>query len=283
MRTNKSKLIANLAAVIIASVAMGEALALETVLTAPSKSTAGADVALFYARSTADTGDAYFNESYGAALGLDWAPTKYTAFRLSGSMTREIGISDEKFRMSNTDLSVAFPAYKPIRDLAFNTSASVTAPTNEDDRIFLTYRGSLGASASVVKTFTSTNSYLNRLTLIGLVNASRNFFDYDASREGALNRFWAGTVGVSAGYSIIEYLAVGLGVNNTRGWNSNGGRGLDRYRVGYNLTYKSEPDFSFRLEYVTTDRTFNYDYKSNNIALYDAEIASVVGTLKYDI
>ena len=283
MRTNQSEFIAKLAAVTIVSMTIGEARAMETTVTAPSKSNAGADLAVFYARSTADTNDSYFNESYGTALGLDWAPTKYTAFRLSGSMTREIGIAEEKFRMSNTDLSVAFPAYKPIRDLAFTASASATAPTNEDDRTFLTYRGSLGASGSVAKTFSSSNSVLNRVTLTGIVNASRNFFDFNASREGSLNRFWAATVGVSAGYSIIEYLSAGIGVNNTRGWNSNGGRGLDRYRLGYNLTYKSEPNFSFRMEYVTTDRTFNYDYTSNNVALYDTEISSVVGTLKYDI
>lgn len=261
----------------------GNAQAAEMILTAPAKKNVGGDLAVFYARSTASNEDSYFNESYGAALGLGWTPTAYTAFRLSGSLTREIGESDERFRASNTDLSMGFPTLEPIRDLKFQTSVSATFPTNQDDRQYLTYQGSLGASGSVVKSFTSLSSFLNRLTLIGSGNVSRNFFEYDASREGTLNRFMAATLGVSAGYSIIKYLGVGAGVANTRSWASNGGRGSDRYRLNYNMVYKSEPNFSFRLEYVTTDRTFNYDYRSNNIALYDSEISSVVGTLKYDI
>jgi hypothetical protein len=282
MSIDYKKMIANLTVMTLVMTTLSDAWAIQSTVKAPSKSNTGGDLALFYARSTADSKNAYFNESYGAALALDWAPTKYTAFRVGGSLTREIGVLEEKFRTSNTDVTLSFLSYKPVDELSVNTSVTATLPTNEDDRRYLTYRGSVGGSLSLVKTF-STSSIFNRLLLVGSLNVTRSFFEFDANREGGLNRFWGATAGLSAGYSILEYLSIGAGVANTRGWNSDGGRGLDRYRLNYNLTYKSEPDFSFRLEYVTSDRTFNYDYNSNNIALYDAEISSVVGTLKYEI
>jgi hypothetical protein len=262
MSIDYKKMMAKLLAMVFLTAAFTDAWAIESTLTAPSKSKTAGDLAVFYARSTADSQNSYFKESYGTAIGLKWTPSEYASFRVSTSLTREIGVLEEKFRASNTDVILNFKSYKPWEDIAINSSTTVTLPSNEDDRQYLTYRGSVGGSASVVKSF-PTSSIFKRTSITGNVNVTRSFFEFDANREGGLNRFWGTTAGISAAQDINDKLAVGVG--------------------GSYISYKPQPKYSIRLESVTTDRTFNYDYNTNNIALYDAEISSVVGTLKYDI
>lgn len=239
-------------------------------------------VSVYYSRSTAPESVSDFSHSYGTSLALGFAPIPRSTLRVRGSFDQTLEVREQKFRAANTEISWALPSYSLTPSLDLLPGVLLLLPTNEEDRTYLSYRGTLGSSLAIRKNFSGASArWLRPLSLSLGFSVNRSTFTYEANRAGGLNRYWTAALFGGLGYQFSSKLSLSANLRNSRAWFSNGSRDNDRYAASFGAYYALTEKLSLAIEEVTSDRTFGYDAVSNNVSLYDSRLAYVVGSATY--
>ncbi|GEM_PF-2787568 len=238
-------------------------------------------VALYYARGLAPEDYSGFHHSMGIQLGLGVLIQPTLIARANISLARELGAPIEKFRASNTALSLTkmfnFEKVGWLMPVVFGR-----LPTNEDDRDYLSYLGTIGAGVSLSNDEIFT--FRNNIHAIGAsvdISGARSFFEYTTSLEGAYeNRLWTVSAGGSLVYTLYQRLSFIVSLGNELSWTSVG-KSNEHYQVAAAVQFIAPYGLRFTLRAATADRTFDYDQLTSNIRLYAPESSFVMFTLGY--
>jgi hypothetical protein len=238
-------------------------------------------VTLYYARGLSNERYSSFHHSMGIQLGLGVLIDPTLIARASISLAREFGMPIEKFRASNAALSLTkmfkFEKVGWLMPVVFGR-----LPTNDDDRDYLTYRGTVGAGVSLTNDEIFT--FRNGIHAIGAtldISGARSFFQYTTSIEGAYqNRLWTLSAGGSLVYTLYQRLSFIVSLGNELHWTSVG-RINDRYQIAGAIQFIAPYNLRLTLRAATADRTFDYDQVTPNLRLYTPENSFVMFTLGY--
>lgn len=244
-------------------------------------------VMMYYDRGLVAESTSDFAHRFGLnlSLGVSIQPTLIATVALS--VERELGAPIEYFAASNTRLSLTkmfnFPKIGWLSPTIFGQ-----LPTNDDDREFLSYRGTLGASVN----FFNDQVFKfkgNIHALGGGVNivVARHMFQYTtalgtggAGNPAALNTTWVLGFGANLVYTLYQRLSFILSFRDNLNWNPQG-RGEDRYEVAGGVQFNGPYGIRAGLWLATADRTTDYDRVSSNIKLYRTDGTSLLFSLGY--
>lgn len=250
----------------------------------PHEENIGAMASAYYARSTAHPDTADFYHASGLTLSSYWRIRPQLRLQASSSFDRALGVNEEKFRTGNAQVGLGLEPFLIEDRYQLRFGLTSVLPSNQDDRDFLYYRGSLGGQGSFTHALTHSSLSILRPLRWGFSgHLSRNFFTYDSNSAGNPNTLWSFVLGVDVGYTLSPAWDLSLSLKNTRAWKANGGAGNDRYALSSALSYAWNDRWQTTLSQTTSDRTFGYDRVSPNLALYDASITSIALSIGYTL
>jgi hypothetical protein len=221
-----------------------------------------------YLRSAADQDSAYYQSIAALEFNLDYKLSDSSRLLLSTGVSRDLDALEERNIWSSTSLSYVSRPFEVTETTKFRYRGTVVAPTNSEMRDYLSYRGSLDAGANLTRAWEGLP--VGKSLSVGLSgNASRNFFEYDATKNGSPNTVLSIGSGVTATFEVTDnfQLSGEYGLKKSRKSNDTW---LDtRYEhtlaAGVNLS----KELSVSVSESTENRAYSYDAQTAQFALYD--------------
>ncbi|HET9235810.1 MAG TPA: hypothetical protein VFO10_01085 [Oligoflexus sp.] len=221
-----------------------------------------------YLRSAAGQDSAYYQSVAAIEFNLVHMLLDSSSFLLSTGVSRDLDALEERNIWSATSLAYISSPYEVAKNLEFRYRGTVVAPTNSESRDYLSYRGSVGGSASLTRSWKRLP--IGKSLAVGLSgNASRNFFEYDASENGTPNTTVALGTGVSAALEVTDsvQLSGSYGLKKSRKSNDTW---LDtRYEHKLAAGYSVSNQLALSVSQGTENRAYSYDAQTAQFALYD--------------
>jgi hypothetical protein len=225
-------------------------------------------VSTSYLRSAADQDSAYYQSIAALEFNVGYALADYGNIALSTGVSRDLDALEEINNWSSTSLSYASLPIVLAEKLRFRYSGTVVAPTNSEMRDYLSYRGSLGAGASLSRTWSGLP--VGKSITVGLSgNAVRNFFKYDASEAGVPNTVVALGSALSASFDINDMIQLSGEGGIKRALKSNGTRMPSRFEHEFAAAVNLTKELSVSVSETTENRAYSYDAQTTEFALYD--------------
>ncbi len=225
-------------------------------------------VSTSYLRSAAGQDSAYYQSIAALEFKLGYSLPDSASLSLSTGVTRDLDALEERNVWSSTSLSYRSRAFGVAKDLNFRYSGTVVAPTNPDMRDYLSYRGSLGAAASLTRTWNGLP--VGKSLKLGVSGTgTRNFFEYDATELGRPNTTIALGTAVAASLEVNDLIDLSADYGLKKSRKSNDTWTDTRYEhsvaAGVNLT----DQLSVSVSESTENRAYSYDAQTVQFALYD--------------
>jgi hypothetical protein len=221
-----------------------------------------------YLRSAADQDSAYYQSIAALEFNLGYTLPDSGSLSLSTGVSRDLDALEERNIWSSTSLSYASRPFEVTETLKFRYSGTAVAPTNSEMRDYLSYRGSLGAGASLTRTWSSLP--IGKSVSLGLSgSATRNFFEYDATENGRPNTMVTLGTAVAATLEVTDNIQLSGDYGLKKSRKSNDTWVDTRYEhtlaAGVNLS----KDLSVSVSESTENRAYSYDAQTAQFALYD--------------
>ena len=199
---------------------------------------------------------------------------------LSIGYSDQIDVEDNDSNLENTTLTFSGLGYKFSPNISVLLPASLVFATNEDDRKYRSYRGSILVSPSL--TYAFTEGLLNNLSLSLNGRYNQSNYAYDTTKGETFNPDRAVSLGLSAAYSWQKFQFSG-GFSNSTVYLADGSQLDDRYAASVAASFKQNEQLSYSFSWEQTDRTFGYSGRGSNINFTYADLTLLTFSLTYSI
>ena len=122
---------------------------------------------------------------------------------------------------------------------------------------------------------------LNNFKIVLKSALSRNFYQYNESKDGTVNtsQTWANSS--SFNYNFTEKLSASAYFLHQTARNFNHKRLRDRYEMGQSLAYLFLPQTSFEIGHIIGGSTYKYNGVDNNIKFFNKNDSTVYSSLSF--
>ena len=223
--------------------------------------------------------------AFSAALTYN-LPAVQSEFLSNPSLTLSLGYSDQidvednNSNLENSTLYFSGLGYEFSENLSVVLPATLVLPTNEDDRDFRSYQGSLIASPSLRYKFTE--GLLRNLSLRLDGRYNRSAYEFDTTKGEVYNPESATSLGISAVYSWQKLSFYG-GFSNSTVYLADGSQLDDRYAASLSASFMQNDHLSYSFSWSQTDRTFGYGGQGSNISFNYADLTLLTFSMTYSI
>ena len=208
---------------------------------------------------------AEYTRFYAVGADLSWRLWKTDSLLLKDPSV-SVGLSysddpefeDESSNMGNTSLSFSGTRLELAEGLNLGLGLTAVLPTNEDDRDYISYQGSL------LLTPTLGYELANGLRIDLSSTINRSFYTYETTKGGSYNPRASWSPGIAVSYQ-YEQISASAGVSNSRVLLTDGSRLDDTYRASVSLGWAPSEALGLGLFWQQTDRTFGYNRVRPNI------------------
>lgn len=183
---------------------------------------------------------------------------------LSLGYTDQLSYEDNQSNLTNARLTLSGISLDLGDKLNLNASLQLSLPTNEDDRIYSGFLGSLSVKPSLTwKAFAP-------VSLTAAMGISQHFYEYTTNKGGRNNPSLRLAPSIGASYS---WRSVGLdvGASNYTTYYTDGSQGYDTYAVHMAASYAIDDSTTYGLSWSSNARTFAYDGTTPDINLAYAD------------
>lgn len=244
----------------------------------PSEALLSTSLSTFYSSSISEKTEASHSEATGGSIQISYAFLKDWQASLSTSALQVVDSNERDLKLQNSSVSISHSGVDLNEDLTLSPALSVSLPTNEDDKAYLGYRGGLSLDASLgYKLYTGK---LGVVSIGGLGSLSKEFYEYDASKNGAYNDSYGYSLGTYLSLSKDD-LSMGASYNSSVSWRTDGEARPEYFSHSVYVSYKVTSKLSLRLKEGMSDRVFAYNDVSPNVRFYDRELTSTTVSATY--
>ena len=196
---------------------------------------------------------------------------------LSLGYVDEIGYQDRKSNLQNSSLVFSGLFYKIDDALNVDSPLQVILPTNQDDRRYLSFRGSIIAMPTL-----SWTTPVQGLSLKARFTTALKYFEFESSKGGIYNNTQSYGLSLIAGYKWKKFMG-SLGFSNYSDFLADGSKKDDTYLLRATVSYKQNENISYSVSWFNRDRTFGYDGVTPNIGLSYADKSVVTTAVTYSL
>lgn len=244
-------------------------------------------IGMGYRRALAGTGSSDFFHRWSMSGRVDYFARDDLSIFASVAVLRDLDAAIREFRLTNLTLGATKLDKISIGDVPLGVLYSTLygqLPTDANMRRYQSFRGTLGADLTLRNTriFTPGKDHAFGASLGGGV--WRNFYQYDASIEGSVNKTWQGSMAAAVFYNFQRRLAVIQSFSNA--WGARNGlfapiRDDRFYTLSTTVRYQPVKQLWLGLSYVNFGRLFDDDQTTPRLKLYSPETTQVLFTVSF--